>query len=254
MTILGLTLTAAQLAHATGTFTTPPWQMTANQPPSTSYILPDSTLNTTVVNLSQTCYCGSYAATALDGSADWMGPWNGQNPLVYSLASVSGNFPTLSTNPSGQDDYAIEFTLYFWFQNPQTGKQCYSYPNNCFTVTNVNWFDVEIKLLSYRNNVNQGIASYIGISGSTSINFRETLDLARLGQNFSLTNFDITNAYATGLNYQGLPPTTQAYLVGFEVGSEGYGVQFTTIFTSGTLSNGGGGGCSPSKLLGPPHC
>jgi len=262
------------LGHATtNNFYAADWTNTSNgqslTPHSTAVITSTHYLNTTVVNPNQTSYLGSYAATMLHGYADshcYRNNCSTAPPsLPWNYFNLKGSLVKYQLTNS-QNDFAAEFTFYYFFFNVVNGTN-YRCSNN--KAINVHWFDIEIKFMEDFNGSNQTAQSYVGRSNCDSINYRIILNNAVPATGyFAVSNFSVLQVYCDALQAQAnlgntelgaiqdsdcTDNPTHAELTGIEAGSEGYGSIITAYFHDWSLvSSGGGEGCSPPRKAVPP--
>lgn len=197
---------------ASGSFNDQSWNQHAVFPSTAS--ITNSVLYTTVANIAA-AFTGSYYAVGLFGTADWSPP----GPAIPGpYLSLDGTFTSLSIASGWDTDFKVETTLYYYFQSPQSGTSCNQWR------TNMSWLDIQIQFSNYDSQTGgyQQLGSYVGCAGPKSISYRETIATTLPGQDFAISNLDITALYQRALTAQHLPSTVSASLVGVEAGVEGY--------------------------------
>jgi len=251
-----------QAVHATGgNYAAPPWRSGAHSP-STSNIV-GGILNTTVRNPNQLSYTGPYPATLLYGNASWTNSdCSGCTAFPWKYFDFNGTFVkyTLNSTNNNKNDYAVEFTFYYWFNSAQTGKECSNYPTQCNSVTS-HWLDIEIKIVSDYNGANRTSTlccypyGYIGLGGGV-LTYRQILNY-HIGY-FNFKNYaDPLMYYCWALAIQNLTAIqgddcagtvpTHAKWTGVEVGGEGYGVTLTILWYYWSFGTGVCCGFAPIK-------
>ncbi len=167
--------------------------------------------------------------------------------------NITGYFRSYTLYTPSNSEVKLETTFYYWLPTAITGS------NECVSNLTTHWFDLEIFYAKIYNSVESTAGtSYKGCGSSTTLTWRIVLQATFANTQFNLYDWNIEAAIGQALTAYGYPTSTTHNLSAVEVGVEAYATSllsatWSDIGITNTL-NSGGGGCSPTKLLGPPHC